>query len=84
MILMAIMELLKLLIYGIIALLPALPDMSGIISFIDSLSNVISVADIFVDIGVVSVCFGLIIAAYSVRFVWSVVMWVVRKIPGVS
>lgn len=78
------MELLKLLILGIIALLPVLPDMSGVVSAISALSSVISAVDKWVDVRVVAVCIGVILAAYSVRFIWSIVMWVVRKIPGVS
>lgn len=84
MILMALMELLKLLIMGIIALLPPLPDMSGIVGFFDTLADVLGVLDKFVDLRVVGVCLSLILSAYSARFIWSVIMWVVRKIPGVS
>lgn len=38
----------------------------------------------FADLRTLSICLLLILIVYNIKFVWSIIMWIVRKIPGVS
>lgn len=38
----------------------------------------------FVDLRVLSTCLLILLVVYNIKFVWSILMWIIRKIPGVS
>ena len=40
--------------------------------------------DLLVSMEMVSRCLLVILVIYNIKFGWSVLMWVIRKIPGVS
>jgi ABC-type sulfate transport system permease subunit len=82
MIVEAIFNLIALLILGVISLFPTIPiiDTSGL----DGLFNVLSLIDSFVSLRAVSVCFVVIFIFMNIQIVWGIIMWVVRKIPGVE
>lgn len=84
MILTAILNLLKVLILFILNLFPDLPDVQWLNNFVTDFVEVCSSVNRFVDLKTVSICFVLILIVYNARAIWSVVMWVIRKIPGVS
>lgn len=84
MIVEAILGLLKTFLLFIIGLFPALPDMSGFFTYLTPLSNVINKVGMFIDLSVFSACMAIIFIVYNARALWALVMWVVRKIPGVS
>jgi hypothetical protein len=70
------------LIIGIINLFPKIPaiDTSGL----DGIFNVLSLLDTFVSLRVVSVCFVVVFVFMNAQIIWGIIMWVVRKIPGVE
>lgn len=84
MIIKAIMELLKALILFIIGIFPALPEITFLDGFVKGIRALIGSIDAFVSVSVLSSCLLLILLFYNARALWSLVMWVVRKIPGVS
>lgn len=85
MIIESVMNLFKSFILFVIGLFPTLPDSSSLYGFLEPLKSVFSVADMFIDVRVVMTCFLITLLVYNVKFIWSVVMWVIRKIPlGVS
>ena len=40
--------------------------------------------DLFVSMKTVSRCLLVILIVYNIKFGWSILMWIIRKIPGVS
>ena len=84
MIVKLLMELLKALILFVLSLFPRLPDFAFMRDYVQSFVDLIHAANLAVSIPVVGTCLLLIIICYNLRAVWSVIMWVVRKIPGVS
>lgn len=84
MIVEAIFNLIKALVLFIIGLFPTLPDMSFLSSSIQPVINVLASIDSFVSVPLVAGCFVALIVFMNIDFVWSIIMWVIRKIPGVS
>ncbi len=83
-VLQLIMDALKALIIFVIGLFPPLPDLSFLNTYIDSFVSVIKSLNQFVSVPTIGICFLAIFACYHARAIWSIIMWVVRKIPGVS
>ena len=73
MILEFVMNLLKVFLLAVIGLFPALPSMDWLIGGIDPVFEVIGLVDHVVSIRTLALCFGVLL-----------VVWVIRKIPGVS
>ncbi|WMJ84287.1 hypothetical protein ACS3UN_07980 [Oscillospiraceae bacterium LTW-04] len=84
MIVEGILNLLKTLVLFVLNLFPDLPDTSFVNGFFDPVVKVINNANVWIHVPTVSTCFVLILLCYNARAIWSVVMWVIRKIPGVS
>lgn len=79
-----VMELLKSFFLFILSLFPKLPDLSFISEFISDFMEIVTSVNRFISVPTMGVCFIALFACYNVRAIWSVVMWVIRKIPGVS
>lgn len=79
-----IMDLLKFFLLLIIGLFPKLPDMSWLTGLITPVISVIAKLDSFVDVGTLGLCILILLLFSSADLIWGVIMWVVRKIPGVS
>lgn len=84
MLLRLLMELLKLFLLFIIGLVPKFPDMSFVSEWMDPLMELLRSTNRFINLPVLGGCVLTILFFYNVRFIWSIIMWVVRKIPGVS
>lgn len=84
MVVVAIMDLLKKLILFIIGLFPDFPSMSFVREYIDTFVSVMKTLNRFISIPTLGVCLLAIIICYNARAIWSIVMWVIRKIPGVE
>lgn len=84
MVIKVLMDMLKALILFVIGLLPKFPDLSFLNKYIDSFISVIRSVNRFVSVPTIGLCFLAIFACYNARAIWSIIMWVVRKIPGVS
>lgn len=84
MILELVMNVLKAFLLFIIGLFPVLPDMSWLTGKISPVIQLISGIDAFIDVGVFALCCSLLLIFSHVDLVWGIVMWVIRKIPGVS
>ena len=86
MIIQALLDLVKVFILFVIGLFPTLPesDFNSMFNYLSPVADVINTADLFVDISVCSTCVGVIFLVCNARAIWSLIMWVVRKIPGVS
>ena len=67
---------------GVIGLFPTIPPIDA--SFLDGVIQVFSLVDTFVSLKVVSACFVVIFLFMNIQVVWSIIMWVVRKIPGIE
>lgn len=82
MIVEAICDFLGFLVLGIIDLFPTIPliDTSGL----DGVFNVVGLIDTFVSLKTVSACIVVIFIFMNAQLIWSVIMWVVRKIPGLE
>lgn len=84
MILEFVMNLLKVFLLAVIGLFPTLPSMDWLIGGIDPVFEVIGLVDHVVSIRTLALCFGVLLVASNIQFVWGIIMWVIRKIPGVS
>ena len=85
MILEAIIGVFKAIALFIINRLPAFPNFASFVS--TSLTPVFDVlysANYFIDLRVCAACLLAMIVFANIEFVWSIIMWIVRKIPGVS
>lgn len=82
MIVEAICNVLAGLVLGVIKLFPTLPKLDT--SFLDGIIQVFSLIDTFVSLRVLSVCFTVYFTFMNIQTVWSVIMWVVRKLPFVG
>lgn len=82
MIVEALCSLIFALVKGVLSLFPSLPaiDTSGI----DSVMRALSVLDTFVSLRMISYCFVTVFIFMNIEVFWGVIMWVVRKIPGVE
>lgn len=84
MIIMLLMELLKMLILLVLSLFPDLPAVDWLAESLADFGVMMQGVGMFISVRTVSMCFVLILVCYNARAIWSVIMWVVRKIPGVS
>jgi flagellar biosynthesis protein FlhB len=79
-----IMNVLKAVILFIVGLFPTLPNMSSLAQPIDAVISVVRTIDSFVSVQLAGVCIGFLFVFTHLDFIWSVIMWVIRKIPGVD
>lgn len=67
-----------------VGILPTLPSFSSLNASMAPLFYVIRFVNMFVSVKVVGNCLLIILVVYNIKFVWSILMWLIRKIPGVS
>lgn len=67
-----------------ISLIPKFPAFEQLNVSLAPVFYVIKLFNIFVSVRTLSVCLITILIVYNIKFVWSILMWLVRKIPGVS
>lgn len=84
MIIELIFDMLKALILFIISLFPTFPSTTFINEFIPQFKTLIQSVNRFISVPMVGICFMAILLCYNARAIWSIVMWVIRKLPGVS
>lgn len=68
----------------LVGLFPSFPRFDALATALDPLAYVIRFLDLFVSMQTLSRCLLVILLVYNIKFGWSALMWVLRKIPGVS
>lgn len=68
----------------LVNLFPAFPRFDSLAVTLDPVAYVIRFMDLFISMKTVSRCLLVILIVYNIKFGWSILMWIVRKIPGVS
>lgn len=68
----------------LVGLFPAFPRFDSLAVTLDPIAYVIRFMDLFVSMKTVSRCLLVILIVYNIKFGWSILMWIIRKIPGVS
>ncbi len=68
----------------LVGLFPAFPSFEGLSVALGPVAYLIRFLDLLVSMEMVSRCLLVILVIYNIKFGWSVLMWVIRKIPGVS
>lgn len=68
----------------LVGLFPAFPRFDALITALDPIAYVIRFMDMFISMRMVSLCLLIILIIYNIKFGWSILMWVVKKIPGIS
>lgn len=68
----------------LVGLFPAFPRFDGLAVTLNPIAYVIRFLDLFVSMQVLSKCLLVILIIYNIKFGWSILMWVIRKIPGIS
>lgn len=84
MIIEGIFNLIKGLILFVISLFPSLPDMTFLSQSLEPFVKVISSVNSFVSVPLFAGCCLVLVVILNIEFVWSVIIWVVKKIPGIS
>ena len=80
-----ILNVFKFLALFIISLMPTFPDFSDALSTgLDPFFDVLFSIGAFVDLGVLSTCLVILFVVMNIDFIFAIIMWIVRKIPGVS
>jgi hypothetical protein len=82
MILEAILAVIKFIVIGIISLLPTIPKIQ--IDYLDGVFMALSSIDLIINLKVLAVCLALLFTSMHIQLLWSIIMWVVRKIPGIK
>lgn len=68
----------------LVGLFPAFPQFGSLAVTLDPIAYVIRFLDMFISLKTVSGCLIVLLIVYNIKFGWSVLMWVVRKIPGIT
>lgn len=68
----------------LVRLFPAFPRFDNLAVTLGPVAYTIRFVDMFVSLKTVSACLLVILVVYNIKFGWSILMWVLRKIPGVS
>ena len=68
----------------IVGLIPAFPSFSGLNVTLQPIFYIVDFVNLFVDIPMAARCLLLLLVVYNARFIWSILVWLVKKIPGVS
>lgn len=84
MILELIMDAIKAVILFVISLFPTLPAMDFIKEWVNYFGELLLFVNRFVYLRVLGICLITILICYNLRLIWSIIIWVLRKIPGVS
>jgi len=84
MILELIMDAIKAVILFVIRLFPTLPEMNFIKEWVSYFGELLLFVNRFVYLRVLGICLITILICYNLRLIWSIIIWVLRKIPGVS
>ncbi len=82
MILEALLTAIKYVLYGLIFLLPKMPTVR--LDYLDGIFQLMSTADLLINVRVFGGCLVTLIVAMNIELIWGVIMWVVRKLPGVN
>lgn len=68
----------------LVGLFPAFPSFDSLNVSLSPLLYVLRLVNMFISIRLIGRCLVIILIIYNIKFVWSILMWIVRKIPGVS
>ena len=79
-----IMEPFILLAEFLVGLFPAFPRFNNLAVTLGPVAYTLQFLDMFISLRTVSACLLAILVTYNIKFGWSILMWVIRKIPGIS
>lgn len=68
----------------LIGLFPRFPSFKSLEISLQPVYYVLSFLNTFISLKAVSMGLIIVLLVYNLKFVWSIIMWLVRKIPGVS
>ena len=68
----------------LIILFPKFPSFNGLNMSMSPLLYVVKFVNMFISVSLLSRCVIIVLVVYNLKFVWSILMWLIRKIPGVS
>lgn len=68
----------------IVGLFPKFPSFEALNVSLAPLFYVIKFVNLFISVKVIGGCLLILLVIYNSKFVWSIMMWLVKKIPGVS
>ena len=63
---------------------PKFPSFDGLNASMSPLLYVVKFVNMFISVSLLSRCVIIVLIVYNLKFVWSILMWLIRKIPGVS
>ena len=72
------------LLHFLIGLFPKFPSFKGLSVSLSPVFYVLRFINTFINLKVVGTGLIIVLLVYNIKIVWSILMWLVRKIPGVS
>lgn len=72
------------LLHFLVGLFPKFPSFDRLSVSLSSIFYVLRFINNFINLKAVSIGLIIILLVYNIKIVWSILMWLVRKIPGVS
>lgn len=72
------------LMHFLVGLFPRFPSFNGLQVSLGPVFYVLRFINQFINLKVVGYGLILVLLVYNIKIVWSILMWLVRKIPGVS
>lgn len=68
----------------ILSVIPAFPSFEKLNASLSPIFYVLKLINMFVSVKAAGVCCLIVLVVYNIKFIWSICMWLIRKIPGVS
>lgn len=68
----------------LLSLLPTFPSFKSLNVSFAPLLYIFGLVNNFVSVSLLGNCLFIVLVIYNIRFVWSIFMWLVRKIPFIS
>lgn len=78
------MEVFKVFILFIVSLIPTLPNSDELANLVKPVFDLYLNIDTFINVQACMICLVCLFIFSNVQLIWGIIMWVVRKIPGVS
>lgn len=68
----------------LLGLIPRFPQFDSLSNVFDSVAHVMQYMNQFISLQTVGTGLLILLVVYNLKFGWSIFMWLLRKIPGVS
>ena len=68
----------------IVGIIPKFPSFNSLNATLSPIFYVLKFVNLFISVKALGTCCLIVLVVYNIKFIWSILMWLIRKIPGVS